>query len=150
SDERIYQSVDSYRYDGRRSPGFTDLWDGSSELVNSFIRSTPQYRAGVESGVEEGEMLDSLRSDATFMDALREVKTRLETGLVAMDPRNGHVRAWIGSRDYDADQYDHVARARRQPGSTFKPFVYAAAIERGIRPDAMFMDGPVEIRLAGG
>lgn len=150
SDERIYQSVESYRYDRRRSPGFEALWDENSELITSFIRATPQFRAGVDAGLEEDVMLDSLRSDATFMDALREVKTRLETGFVSMDPRDGHVLAWVGSRDFDDDQFDHVAQARRQPGSTFKPFVYAAALERGMRPDDTFLDGPVEIRLAGG
>jgi penicillin-binding protein 1A len=47
---------------------------------------------------------------------------------------SGEVRAWVGSRDFQRDQYDHVAQAARQPGSTFKPFVYGAALERASRP----------------
>ncbi len=46
-----------------------------------------------------------------------------------MDPRNGQIKAWVGSRDFSQDPFDHVQQARRQPGSTFKPFVYAAAFE---------------------
>ncbi|RYE89933.1 MAG: hypothetical protein EOO78_32380, partial [Oxalobacteraceae bacterium] len=56
----------------------------------------------------------------------------------------------VGSRDFQRDQYDHVAQAERQPGSTFKPFVYGAALERGFEPDRMYADGPVEIRLGDG
>jgi penicillin-binding protein 1A len=60
------------------------------------------------------------------------------------------VRAWVGSRDFQRDHYDHVAQAERQPGSTFKPFVYGAALERGFSPERMYADGPVEIRLGDG
>jgi penicillin-binding protein 1A len=47
----------------------------------------------------------------------------LQAGFMAMDPRNGFVRAWVGSRDFAKEQFDHVGQARRQPGSAFKPFV---------------------------
>ena len=58
------------------------------------------------------------------MQTLREEKTRLQAGFLALNPTNGHVMAWVGSRDFSDDQFDHVQQARRQPGSTFKPFVY--------------------------
>ncbi|HYF17807.1 MAG TPA: penicillin-binding transpeptidase domain-containing protein, partial [Ramlibacter sp.] len=64
--------------------------------------------------------------------------------------RNGHVRAWVGSSDFAVDQYDHVAQARRQPGSTFKPFVYGAALMEGFRVDDTFVDQPVTLRGKGG
>jgi penicillin-binding protein 1A len=150
SAEPIHHSADTYRRDRRRHAAFDHFWNDRSSTVDAFIRSTPQYRRGIEEGVDQTTMIDSLRSDETFMDALREVKTRLSVGLVAMDPATGHVKAWVGSRDFDEDQFDHVARARRQPGSTFKPFVFAAALERGYRPDDTLIDEPISIRLAGG
>ena len=74
----------------------------------------------------------------------------LQAGFMAMDPRNGFVRAWVGSRDFAEEQFDHVAQARRQPGSAFKPFVYGAAFMMGMRPTTTFIDEPVKIRLSGG
>jgi penicillin-binding protein 1A len=70
----------------------------------------------------------------------------LQAGFMAMDPRNGFVRVWVGSHDFAQEQFDHVSQARRQPGSTFKPFVYGAAFEQGFRPDSTLIDQPVSIR----
>jgi penicillin-binding protein 1A len=83
------------------------------------------------------------------MAAIRKTKTRLEAGFVALDPINGYVRAWVGSRDYVTAPYDHVASSRRQPGSTFKPVVYAAALEAGFTPDMMVRNQAVEIQTSG-
>jgi penicillin-binding protein 1A len=74
----------------------------------------------------------------------------LQSGFMAMEPATGFVRAWVGSRDFDEEQFDHVSQARRQPGSAFKPFVYGAALMMGMRPTATFIDEPVSIRLPGG
>ena len=71
-------------------------------------------------------------------------------GFVAMNPTTGEVKAWVGSRDFAIDQFDHVAQAERQPGSTFKPFVYAAALERGLLPHRGYMDQAVAIRSGDG
>jgi penicillin-binding protein 1A len=57
------------------------------------------------------------------------------------------VKAWVGSRNYQDDKFDHVAQAHRQPGSTFKPFVYGAAFEAGARPTDTFIDEPVTIQV---
>ena len=77
-------------------------------------------------------------------------ENELQAGFMAMDPQNGFVRAWVGSRDYAEEQFDHVAQARRQPGSAFKPFVYGAAFVMGLKPTKTFVDEPVSIRLPGG
>jgi penicillin-binding protein 1A len=60
------------------------------------------------------------------------------------------MRAWVGSRDFQRDQFDHVAQAERQPGSTFKPIVYGAALEMGFSPDRSYIDGPVTVSLGNG
>jgi penicillin-binding protein 1A len=125
-------------------------WVGSQPLVQTLIRETPEYRAAVAGGQTPDDALRHLAADAKFMQALRQQKTRIQAGFMAMDPRNGQILAWVGSRDYADDAFDHVAQARRQPGSTFKPFVYGAAFERGASPDDTFIDKPVEIELAGG
>ncbi|HZM44648.1 MAG TPA: transglycosylase domain-containing protein [Burkholderiales bacterium] len=72
----------------------------------------------------------------------------LQAGFMALDPRNGFVRAWVGSRDFAQEQFDHVSQARRQPGSTFKPFVYGAALMQGMSPSMTLIDQPVAIRVS--
>jgi penicillin-binding protein 1A len=79
-----------------------------------------------------------------------EERQLLQAGLLALDPRNGQVRAWVGSRDFAQEQYDHVNQARRQPGSTFKPFVYGAAFEQGFTAHDTLIDQPVAIKEKGG
>ena len=59
--------------------------------------------------------------------------------------RDGAIKAMVGGRDYTTNQYNHVVQAKRQPGSTFKPFVYLSAIERGMTPDSLVHDGPLRI-----
>ncbi|HEX5698422.1 MAG TPA: transglycosylase domain-containing protein [Rhodoferax sp.] len=78
-----------------------------------------------------------------------EERAVLQAGFLALDPRNGAVRAWVGSRDFAQEQFDHVSQARRQPGSTFKPFVYGAAFMQGFKPSDTFMDQPVAISSPG-
>jgi len=68
------------------------------------------------------------------MDSIRHYKSYLQSGLLSMDPHTGFVKAWVGGIDFKHFQYDHVEQARRQVGSTFKPFVYATAIREGIDP----------------
>jgi penicillin-binding protein 1A len=129
---------------------FGHFWKTKSTLVDAFIRESVAFRNAVASGAEPETALASLRQDPQFIAKLRSEKTRLEAGLVALDPATGDVKAWVGSRDFDTDQYDHVARAQRQPGSTFKPFVYGAALEQGMSPDEPFIDRVAEIRLSDG
>ncbi len=125
-------------------------WSANTTLVDAFIRETPQYRAALDSGLAPQEAIQKLRADATFMRALHQQKTRIQAGFLALDPRTGQIKAWVGSRDYSTDAFDHVQQAQRQPGSTFKPFVYGAAFQQGAKPDDTLMDDAVEISLAGG
>ncbi len=67
-----------------------------------------------------------------------------QVALVALDPRTGNVLAMVGGRDYGQSQLNRATDARRQPGSVFKPFVYAAALENGMSPLRMFKDAPQE------
>ncbi|MEM1126904.1 MAG: transglycosylase domain-containing protein [Bacteroidota bacterium] len=63
-----------------------------------------------------------------------DAEAYLDAGLVALEPHTGRIRVWVGGRDFARQQYDKVAQARRQPGSTFKTFVYAAALDAGYAP----------------
>lgn len=67
-------------------------------------------------------------------------EARLQAGFVAIDPATGQVKAWMGGLGYARDQFDKVASAHRQPGSTFKPFVYGAALRSGFSPYYLVQD----------
>ncbi|MBG6076199.1 transglycosylase domain-containing protein [Polaromonas sp. CG_9.11] len=125
-------------------------WKARQNLVQSFVRATPDYKAALDSGQTPALALQQLLADAGFMHKLHDNKTRLQAGFMALDPRNGQVRAWVGSRDFAQDQFDHVQQARRQPGSTFKPFVYGAAFEDGAKPSDSLVDQVVSISLGNG
>ncbi len=67
----------------------------------------------------------------------------VEAALVAMDPRTGHVRALVGGFDFQKNKFNHVTQAWRQPGSSFKPFIYSAALEKGVSPMTVVNDAPL-------
>ena len=129
---------------------FRHFWNERADLVDAFVRESPEFKRAVASGQSVRSALAKLKADEDFMARLREYKTRLEAGFVAMDPATGEVKAWVGSRNFQRDQFDHVAQAERQPGSTFKPIVYGAALELGFAPDRIYPDGEVEIRAPDG
>jgi penicillin-binding protein 1A len=75
-----------------------------------------------------------------------------EAAFVALDPRNGAVHALVGGFDFDRNKFNHVTQAQRQPGSSFKPFIYSAALEKGFSPATVVNDAPfvVPAERAGG
>ena len=151
SSERLISSSPSTYVDQRRRvQPFAYFWKTKPGLLDVFIRESTAYRSALDSGAAPEAALAQLKSNKEFMVKLRADKTRLQAGFVAIDPVTGQVKAWVGSSDFNTDQFDHVAQARRQPGSTFKPFVYGAALEQGMSPDKRFIDRAVEIPLPDG
>jgi penicillin-binding protein 1A len=68
----------------------------------------------------------------------------VQGALLCLDPRTGYVRTMVGGRDFGESQFNRAISARRQPGSAFKPLIYAAALEKGYTPSTIIMDSPVE------
>jgi penicillin-binding protein 1A len=76
-------------------------------------------------------------------DSIRYYKHFLHTGFLAMDPHSGYIKAWVGGINHKHFKYDHVRQGKRQPGSTFKPIVYATALDLGYSPCYELPDLPV-------
>ncbi len=124
----------------------------SNEVRNILMRSVRQserYRALKESGCSDSEIEKSFRTKTpmsvftyhgevdtvmTPLDSIRYLKSFLRTGFVSMDPKNGHVKAYVGGLDFTHFAYDMVMDGRRQVGSTIKPFLYSLAMENGMSP----------------
>ena len=143
-------SIGTYTSMHSRIAPFDYYWLTHAAELNAFVRETPAYRKAVEGGEAPAAALKRIKADRDFLRKLRESKSRLEAGFVAINPMTGEVKAWVGSRDFARDQFDHVAQAARQPGSTFKPFVYGAALENGIPPEQPYVDAVTDIRAADG
>lgn len=82
------------------------------------------------------------RKDGTLIVAL-DPRPQVEGALVAMDPFTGEVKAMVGGYDFSRSQFNRAVQALRQPGSAFKPFVYAAAFDRGFTPATVVLDAPI-------
>tara|TARA_S200000501_G_scaffold377893_1_gene438020 strand:+ start:11325 stop:13616 length:2292 start_codon:yes stop_codon:yes gene_type:complete len=85
----------------------------------------------------------------SIMDSLKYYKNFLQAGFVSIEPKSGYIKAWVGGINHKFFKYDHVKQGRRQPGSTFKPIVYAAAIDNGYSPCYPVVDAPVVFELPG-
>ena len=98
-------------------------------------------KAGPNIKIRPGAVIRVVRApkDAWEITQLPEV----EGAFVAMDPRDGAVRALVGGFDFEKNKFNHVTQAWRQPGSSFKPFIYSAALEKGFTPATVVNDAPL-------
>jgi penicillin-binding protein 1A len=120
------------------------------QVAMSKVTYLPRYTQLKQSGLSEKEIIAELKKpglrkvfswkgetemEVSVYDSLVRHLQFLQAGLLAVDPSNGEIRAWVGGIDHEYFQYDHVREStKRQVGSTFKPVVYAAAMEKGIGP----------------
>ncbi|RMG31899.1 MAG: penicillin-binding protein, partial [Bacteroidetes bacterium] len=123
-------------------------WGNEEDVILRAIKQSERYRMLKRQGLSEEEIRKSFEQPVPMslfswegeqnkemspLDSLKYYNHFLHAGFMAMEPHTGFVRAWVGGIDHKYFQYDHV-KSRRQVGSTFKPIVYAAALEQGIDP----------------
>ena len=82
------------------------------------------------------------------IDSLEYYSKLINTGMMTLDPFNGHIKVWVGGINHKFFNYDHVNQAKRQAGSTFKPFAYLAALDNGKTPCDKYIDKPVRIEYS--
>ncbi|MBF00462.1 PBP1A family penicillin-binding protein [Flavobacterium coralii] len=119
--------------------------DETKRILDRAMKNSERWRIMSEAGKSEDEIRASFNKKTemrvfswkgerdtimTPLDSIRYYKHFLQAGLMSMDPETGQVKAWVGGIDHKHFKYDHVEQGARQVGSTFKPFVYATAIEQ--------------------
>ena len=125
---------------------FLDIEEEQEEdLFNRAMKRSERWRKMRISGKSEKEMFDSFQVEVPMtifswkgdidtimkpIDSIRYYKHFMQVGMMSMEPQTGHVKAWVGGINYKHFQYDHVKQGKRQIGSTFKPFLYATAIDQ--------------------
>jgi len=137
---------------------FLDLTEKEVErLMDQAMRRSERWRKMKLAGKTEDDIKASFTQETAMkifswkgeidtvmrpIDSIRHYKHFLRSGMMSMNPQTGHVKAWVGGINYKHFQFDHVFQGKRQIGSTFKPFVYASAIDQlKLSPCDSFPDG---------
>lgn len=118
-------------------------------IMESSMKRSDRYRLAKKSGLSHDEIIATFHKPASMRvyslhgetdttltpyDSIKYYKSFLQTGFMALEPQTGYVKAWVGGINHKHYKYDHVKVSKRQVGSTFKPFVYALAIQEGFSP----------------
>ena len=120
---------------------------GSSEVYKSGLTIYTTLNYKLQQAAEKA-INDGLLSLAKRMKAQGLTGQKPQAALIAMDIQSGAILAMIGGRDYDQSPYNRVIQAQRQPGSSFKPIVYAFAIEKGLAQNKLLLDAPIAFKGA--
>lgn len=141
-DDKGYEIKDFIQKEAKKSERYRKLVErfGNDKTKIDQIMNTPtRMRVYTLQGEKDTTM--------TPMDSIRYYKRFLQAGFMVMEPQTGHVKAWVGGANYKHFKYDHVYLGKRQPGSTFKPIIYTAALDlaKGYTPCSQLKDEPVTI-----
>ncbi|MCK4989401.1 MAG: penicillin-binding protein, partial [Bacteroidales bacterium] len=144
---------------GRSNAPFEELSrEEINRILNRAVRQTDRYRLLAARGVPRDSIMMNFNEPRpmkvfswngpidtvmTPMDSIRYMKHFLRAGFLAMDPANGHVKAFVGGHNYRYFQYEHVYQGRRQVGSTMKPFLYLLAMQENYSPCKMIPLVPI-------
>ncbi len=139
--------------------------DAIKRLIDRAVRDSDRYRAMKKAGYNTSEIQQAFNTPTdmrvftydgwtdtvmTPRDSILYAKSYLRAGFMAMDPRNGYVKAYVGGPNFSAFQYDMVSTGRRQVGSTIKPLLYTYAMEEGFTPCDEFLNSQPTIYDANG
>lgn len=147
-DEHLANLQEQFYIDQKNNKNapFIKLSDAETEkILERAMKNSERWRIMSEKKIDESAIKASFKKKTrmsvftwkgekdtlmTPLDSIRYYKHFLQSGMMSMEPQTGHVKAWVGGINYKHFQYDHVQQGARQVGSTFKPFVYATAIEQ--------------------
>lgn len=160
-----------HKFDSLLTEDDRDLWIDSKgrPIENAWednAKRTSAYRNLVKEFGEESDSVEyymnlpkdmsvfswngDIDTTLSSMDSIRYYKQFLQAGFLSIDPKTGGIKAWVGGINYSHFKYDHVRLGKRQPGSLFKPFVYATAVEQNYSPCMAFKDEAVAIATGNG
>lgn len=124
-------------------------WEDHPEVITEGLKRSDRYISMKASGATQKEIDKAFATKVDMkiftwkgerdtllspMDSIKYYKKMLQCGFMAVEPKSGAVKAWVGGNDYRFFKYDHVKEGRRQVGSTFKPFLYTLAMQEGYSP----------------
>ncbi len=157
----LQQELDAEQKKNKNAPFVRISEEETKKLMMQAMKTSERWRQMAANDKSDEEIIKSfgVKTKMTVFtwkgerdtimtptDSIRYYKGFLQTGVMSMEPRTGHIKAWVGGINYKYFQYDHVGQGARQVGSTFKPFVYATAIEQlNMSPCDSIIDAPFTI-----
>ncbi|MGP1992747.1 transglycosylase domain-containing protein [Zobellia laminariae] len=159
AEEAMQDHMKSLQSSFEKSYGKNAPWLKNKKLIEKVVKNSDVYKKLKKQGLEHQQIMDSLSLKkelvltdwdgektlkGSSIDSIAHYMKILNTGSLAIDPKTGAVKTWIGGVDFEHFKYDHVAQSKRQVGSTFKPIVYTAALETGTLPCTYFSAEEVE------
>ena len=130
--------TDSYALDAVRAIVDSIIQGGTADIVDLTVRTTLDRNAQIAAD-------RAIRRQAAEIQSESGRRAQIQGAMVAIDPRNGDIRALSGGRQYERGTFNRALLAHRQPGSAFKPFVYAAAMAAGYTPSSEVDDDPIDV-----
>ena len=129
-------------------------WNANKDILNDAIEKNIKQSENYKKAKTEQErkkIFDKLKSDKSFVDSVKTITSTVQVGFVVMNPKTGEIKAMIGANPNTTFKYglNHVTQIKRQPGSSFKPFVYATAINNGYSPGYMISNDPITVNTGG-
>jgi len=135
---------------------FNSVWNWKNnknilnDAIDKNIRQSDQYK-NAKTDAERQKIYNKLKNDEKFIDSVKEKETAVQVGFVVIDPKTGHIKAMVGQNPNFPFKYglNHVTQIQRQAGSSFKPFVYATAIDNGYSPAYNISNDPLRVVIGG-
>ncbi len=138
----IYTTLDS-RVQACAEAAVAEFLPKIQKVSNYYLRKKEIIGRFMTPELLHKRSLDQWMADRAFVDSLLNDRCAVQVALVALDPRNGHILAMIGGRDFNESKYNRAVQAIRQPGSAFKPIVFTAAIDNGYMPCYEKLNQPI-------
>jgi len=145
----IYTTLDS-RVQKAAEAAMNAYLPKAQEISNSNLRKKEVLAKFLTEEQLRQDTVERWLTRKAFVDSVLNERAAVQIALVAIDPRNGHILAMIGGRDFSESKYNRAVQAIRQPGSAFKPIVYTAAVDNGYMPSYEKLNQPVVVELGDG
>ena len=120
------------------------------EIVRNRFKNPVKFQELLDKFVKDSSLHASIMKDTTKVDSLINQFAAVQTAFIAINPKNGHVLAMIGGRDFVESKFNRAVQAKRQPGSAFKPFIYTAVFDNGYPPTFEVLNQPIALFMPDG
>ncbi len=129
-------------------------WNKNKDILNNalekFIKQSEEYKKAPTESAKKN-IFDKMKNNPAVIDSVKDIAITIQVAFVVMNPKTGEIKAMVGQNPFNKVKYglNHATQSKRQPGSSFKPFVYTVAVMNGYGPGTEISNDPVSVNLGG-